>query len=761
MAPEQTNQGYGFGTFKGVFTPSILTILGVVMYLRFGWVLGNVGPFWTIVIVTVSTMVTFLTAFSLSALASNMKVGGGGAYFIISRSLGLETGAAIGVPLFFAQALGISFYIAGFSESVVGKFDPKWIEYTNTTLGNPETVIGVATLIILAVAAYFSADFALKTQFFILALIFGSLFAFFTGSGESIKETVELAKNSAPVAGNGFPNDFWGVFAIFFPAVTGIEAGLSMSGDLKDPAKSLPRGTFAAIGVSYLIYLGIPLYLGYIIPYATVQGAEMLTSDPLIMTKVADWSHYSKYLDIVLYAVWGASISSAMGALLGAPRTMQALAKDAIIPRFIGRGYGKGNDPRIATVITFLLALTGIVLGNLNLIAPVLAMFFLTSYCLLNISAGVESLLGSPSWRPTFKTHWLVSFAGALLCIGIMIQISFEATIAAIVVTSSVYYFVKRRRLMAHWGDTRYGILMLAAKNAIYQMAKQQVDEKNWQPNILLLSGAPTSRWCLIELANAIAGSQGMLTVAAIVSEEQAPPERIGSIEETMKSYLSKKDVTAMVKVIRNKSPMAGAMELVNTYGFGPLVPNTILIGITERKENFLKFAELIKLIRDSKRNVIMVREAENIESGEEKRDRVNIWWGGKTNNGALMIALAYLLQKSQDWNNAEVVLKTIIFKEEERESAKSKLDTFISKSRLNMTGEIILSENKNVFETMRESSKNTDLVFLGIRPPMENEALDDYSKYYEDLLNKTKDFPMLVKTLASENIEFQRIFKG
>ena len=756
MPAGKINQGYGFGTFKGVFTPSILTILGVVMYLRFGWVLGSVGTFWTIVIVTVSTMVTFLTALSLSALATNMKVGGGGAYFIISRSLGLETGAAIGVPLFFAQALGISFYIAGFSESVVHDFSPEWIEYITTNFGDPSIVIGVVALIILAILAYFSADFALKTQFIILALIIASLLVFFTGSGDNIKETVEFAKGSAVEHVQfDFPDNFWPVFAVFFPAVTGIEAGLSMSGDLKDPAKSLPRGTLAAIGVSYIIYLAIPLYLGYMIPYASAAGKELLLVDSLIMCRVAKWGK------IVLFAIWGASISSAMGALLGAPRTMQALAKDAVIPRFIGRGYGKGNDPRIATVITFIIALAGIILGDLNVIAPVLAMFFLTSYCLLNISAGAEALIGSPSWRPTFRIHWAISFAGALLCIGIMIQISFEATIVAAIVTSTVYYIVKRRRLFAHWGDARYGIMMLAARNAIYQMAGKQVDEKNWQPNILLLSGAPTARWCLIELANAIASGQGMLTVAAILNKEQTPTERVDSIEETMNAYLKKKNVTALVKVIRNDSPLDGAMELVNTYGFGPLVPNTILLGITAKKQNFLKFAELIKLVRESKRNIIIVREAENVEVEEEKREQIDIWWGGKTNNGALMIALAYLLHKSPNWINAKCVLKTIIFKEEERVSSQSKLDTFIQKSRLNISGEVILSKNKNIFETVRESSKDASLVFLGIRPPGEDESLEDYSKYYEELLENTKDLPMLVKTLASEDIEFQRIFKS
>ena len=781
----KSTKGYGFGTFKGVFTPSILTILGVVMYLRFGWVVGNVGTFWTIVIVTVATAVTFFTTLSLSALATNMKVGGGGAYYIISRSLGLETGAAIGLPLFFAQALGISFYIYGFAESLVSSLSPEWLNYIEITLGDPATVIGVTSLVILAVLAYISADFALRTQFIILALIIASLLAFFTGSGESIKEAVELAEK-APVKelNSGFPLNFWTVFAVFFPAVTGIEAGLSMSGDLKDPAKSLPRGTLAAIGVSYVIYLAIPLYLGYIIPHTTELGRELL-SDSLIMCKITRWGK------IVLLAIWGASISSAMGALLGAPRTLQALAKDAIIPRFIGRGFGKGNDPRIATVITFGIALAGIVLGDLNLIAPILAMFFLTSYCLLNISAGVEGLIGNPSWRPTFRTHWSLSLIGALLCLGIMIQINFPATILAAIIISAVYYFVKRRQLRAHWGDTRYGILMLAARNAVYSMANRSVDEKNWLPNILLLSGAPTSRWCLVELANAIAGKRGLLTVAAIVKENQTSTDRIESIEDTMTSYLNKRDINALVKVTRNKSPLDGAMELVRTYGFGPLVPNTILLGVTEDKDKYYKFIELIKLIRQSQKNLIIVREPENLEidkindldtnirsinqkqillrdtSTEKlnplvglKEGRIDIWWGGKTNNGALMIALAYMLRQNPDWVKTKGVIKTIIFEESERKSAKSKLDYFIKKSRLGIVGEVILCKNNNIFDTIRGSSKDASMVFLGIRPPGIDEKIEDYIKYYEELLENTKDLPLLVKTLASEDIEFQRIFK-
>ena len=753
---EEQKTGYGFGTFKGVFTPSILTILGVVMYLRFGWVLGSVGPFWTIVIVTLATSVTFFTALSLSALATNMKVGGGGAYFIISRSLGLETGAAIGVPLFFAQAFGISFYMAGFAESLVEyltKYAPNLMNYI-PSFTEPTVVIGVAFLIILAIIAYLSADLALKTQFIILALIIGSLLALF--SGDTPTEQGLVAEKLAFFhSSKTLPSNFWYVFSIFFPAVTGIEAGLSMSGDLKNPARSLPRGTLAAIGVSYIIYIAIPLFIGAVIPYATEEGHKILIENSLIMM------HISKWGTIVILAVWGASISSAMGAMLGAPRTLQALAKDSIIPRFIGRGFGDSNNPRIATAITFALALGGIILGDLNKIAPVLSMFFLTSYCVLNISAAFEGLIRSPTWRPAFKVHWVFSLTGALLCIFVMVQINITATIIALLVASAIYYAAKRRRLIATWGDARYGILMLAAQNILYRLASKKPDERTWRPNILALSGSPKSNLYLLELADDISKQNGFLTVGTVITDtEVKQPGRTASIGLTITAFLKKHDITALVKVVYAKSRLEGAINLIQTYGFGPLIPNTILLGESDDKTKFDDYAKFVKITADSQRNIAIVKEADPSTWQNQEKKRIDLWWGGRTNSGALMVALAHLMRKNEEWSKAKLVLKTVVSHDDEIEGAKLKIENFITRSRLNAESKVIKKLSGTVFNTIRESSKDADLVFLGIRAPEKDESLEEYEKYYTNLVAEVKSMPLLIKTLAAEDVEFQRIFK-
>ena len=411
MNETTAKQGYSFGTFKGVYTPSVLTIFGVIMYLRFGWVLGNVGLAGTLLIVTIATSITFLTGLSISAMATNMKVGGGGAYYIIARSLGIEAGAAIGLPLFFARAIGVAFYIDGFTEALLSITNP--FPFDPALSAN---IISTAALILLTGLAYFSADLALKVQFGIFAAITISLISFFMGNPSAEALLVPPDAVIPPKVG------FWVVFAVFFPAVTGIEAGLGLSGDLKNPSKSLPIGTLLAIITGYLVYMIMPIFLNNKVP-----DSNLLLIDSNIMATTARWA------PLVILGVFAASLSSALGSLLGAPRTLQALAVDRVIPSFIGKGFGKDKaDPRIATALSFVVALAAVLLGDLNLIAPILSMFFLLSYGLLNLSAGLEGLIASPSWRPRFKVHYSVSLLGGALCFAAMLMINAGATLIII-----------------------------------------------------------------------------------------------------------------------------------------------------------------------------------------------------------------------------------------------------------------------------------------------------------------------------------------
>ncbi|NRA64616.1 MAG: Na-K-Cl cotransporter [Pseudobacteriovorax sp.] len=723
-------QKIGFGTFKGVYTPSVLTILGVIMYLRMGWVVGNVGLIGTLIIVTLSSAITFVTALSISATATNMKVGTGGAYYMISRSLGVEIGAAVGIPLYLAQVLGISFYSVGFAESLVALFP-------NLSV----TACAIACLVILTAVTYKSADLALRIQFLVMLAIVLSLISFFWGG-----LTLETIPDPSPSATILEDASFWAVFAVFFPAVTGILSGVSMSGDLKDPSRSLPFGTIAAVLTGYVVYSAVPAMLHAALP------ADLLKQDPMIMVKIA------KFGFLIYLGIWGATLSSALGGLLGAPRILQALANDSVVFKKLAKTYGTDQNPRLATLVSFLFALVGILLGDLNAIAPILSMFFLTAYGLLNFSAGIEALIASPSWRPKFKSHWGTSMIGAFLCLATMLMINPGATFIAVACVIGIYYYMLRRNLKARWEDMGYGILMLLSRYSIYQLGKKKANAKSWRPNFLVLSGAPTNRWYLIDFAHNITQGKGFLTVASVLTKNEANVKKRQAFKESIHEYLKKRRVQALVEVFLSHDVSEGLHSLVQGYGMGTLTPNTILLGETEKEENYEKFSEFIQFSHINNKNVILFRES--MKTTHEGQ-RIHVWWGRERQNAGLMLALAYMLQLSDPWSRAEIVLNTIVKNETEKEAAEKMLQKFLLNGRLKMSLQIVIKESwrQSLKKTITSMSSDADLVFIGMRPPEIDESTADYKNYYESIIDLTSDLPPAAIVMAAQEIDFAKVF--
>ncbi|MCB0405896.1 MAG: hypothetical protein KDD51_14025 [Bdellovibrionales bacterium] len=722
-------QRNAFGTFNGVYIPSILTILGVIMYLRLGWVVGNVGLTATLLIITMASLITLLTALSIAATATNMRVGAGGAYYMISRSFGIEAGAAVGVPLYLAQALGVSFYVAGFSESL-NSIVPQL----------PPVAISVVVLTLLSVLSFYSTDVALKIQNFIFLAIALSLASFFLG---------ETPEYGLPVGDVPLEMPFWVVFSVFFPAVTGIEAGISMSGDLKDPAKSLPLGTLAAVLTGYVVYVLIAVFLdGF-------ADLETLRANPMVMQQVALVG------GLVVVGIWGATLSSALGALLGAPRTLQALSRDSILPRFIGVGHPKTDAPNTATIFTYLVSLGGVLLGDLDAIAPVLSMFFLTSYGMLNLIAGLEGFMGSPSWRPKFRTPWLLSIFGAAACFGTMLMIDSGATFVAAFCCFGIFIYMRTKSINARWGDMRRGILNAVARYSIYALANYRKNAKSWRPHLMVLSGSPLSRWYLIELADAISHGKGFLTVATVLSKESINEEnRVMQMEESLRLFLEKKGVPALVEVSVADNTMRGIQAMVRGYGLGPLVPNTFIVGETEKPENFLMFTEIIKLTQTLERNLVIVRKGKETSPKKPALKKIDVWWSQNQQNSAFMLALAYMLQTSPEWRGSDLTLKTTVRSEEEKPKMESRAKRFLYESRMDSQLEVLVeSEEQGTLTTIRHNIAEADLVFVGMRQPEPGESLETYKEYYVDILRRTQGYPTTCLVLAGEKIKFDEIF--
>lgn len=695
------------------------------MYLRFGWVVGNVGLLGTLIIVTLSTTITFLTSLSIASVSTNAPVGAGGAYYMISRSLGPEIGGAVGIPLYLAQAFSVALYIIGFSESIVAI-----VPSLNMR------IIGVATTIVLTMLSLFSTKAAIRAQFVIMAIIIISLLSFYFGS--AIENThIELwgVPESKSVG-------FWAVFAVFFPAVTGIMTGVNMSGDLKDPSKSIPRGTFAAVATGYVIYMSIPFFL------ASRADASTLVSDTMIMEKIAVWG------GAIMLGIWGATLSSAVGSLLGAPRVLQALVLDNVLPSrmsFLGKGSGEEQIPRGATFITSIIALVLVLVGDLNMIAPILTMFFLTTYGTLNLTAGIETILKSPSFRPKFKVHWIFPMLGTVGCFAVMFLINPLSTIIAILLIVGIYIVLRRRQLKVTFGDVTSGVLQQIMRYTLLRLNAKKDDAKSWRPNILILAGMPTKRWHLIDFAYGLVQEKGLITVATIFSEANMSVERVPVQERNISDYLKEKNIKTLVRVLIAKDYFTGAKLLVDSYGMGRVVPNTILLGDSEENTTQLNYCEMISHFYKANRNVIILQNDFKLRYDGKKN--IDLWWGGLKGNGALMMIVGHMMKTSPRWRDVEICVKMVVDSPEAVEIAKSNLEQIITKIRVDFDHKVIVSDGRKFWDILDQESQNSTMVMMGLREPDDN-----FADYYTDLKHKTHNIKNKLFLLAAEDINFSDV---
>jgi amino acid transporter len=734
MAETTASQGKGpvsrgFGTFNGVFVPSILTVLGVIMYLRMGWVVGHLGYFQTAIVVTLSSCVTLLTALSIASTATNTKVGAGGAYFIVSRSFGIESGAAVGIPLYLAQALGVAFYVTGFEESIERLF-PVLESFP----------VGMTTLCLLSLLAFLSSDLALKTQLIIFVIIGGSIVSL--GMGEATSERLEMPTNVA-LHGEGF----WTVFAVFFPAVTGILSGVSMSGDLKNPGRALPLGTVASVLIGYAVYLYVPWVLW------NRASSEQLVSDSLVMKHISWWD------DAIYAGIWGATLSSALGSLLAAPRTLKALADDRVLPKWLG--HVQNGDPRRATVVSFLIAAAAVVLGDLNQIAPVLSMFFLTTYGILNLVAGAETLVGSPSWRPTFRTHWGVSITGAVVCLGIMLMINPLATYIALLVCSGVYFWVKRRDIQVRFTDMRPGMLLYSIRRSVYQLARLGVSERAWRPNVVLVCGTPNQALPAVELAADLSNQRGFTTLAVALTDEQ-DLDKLRSKEKTVVKWLDDRGLTALVKITSGLDDIALTQRMLEFYGIGNVRPNLFVYDLDQSDSDVAKLCGCLQRVYNRRANAVVVRSGGLASLSEitkhVERPRIHIWWGLRDEkNCMLILTLAHMLRESSNWSQASISIYSILNSDGERLAAENTLGKLLGESRLrNVTTSLILKGDRDVFQIIEDNATHADITMLGI--PRPSDELD-IETGFQNLLMGTKGLGFTLYMLAGEDVNLKRVF--
>lgn len=670
------------------------------MYLRFGWIVGNVGLGVTILIVVLSSSITFITALSASAVATNMRVGVGGEYFMISRSLGIELGGAIGIPLFLCRTLSITFYSFGLAESIVSLLP----QLAGSVPAFSTSMLTVIIIILITAVSGRSAALALKIQIPIMIAVGLSIIALIAGmltGGFRQPEWTATYRTA--------PEGFWYVFAIFFPAVTGFTAGMGMSGDLKDPRHSIPRGTLLAVVTGTLVYLIIPFLLAF---------SGRVTPDDLARPGVVIWSSIAIFGVWLIYpGLWGAILSSAFGSALGGPRVLQALASDGLAPKFLSR-LSKNGQPTIATWISGCIALAAVALGGLNAVAQFVTILFLTLYITINLSAAIEKWAGDPSYRPTINVPWYVSMLGSLGALAVMFLINPYACILAALFETTLFWFLRQRSLRKQWGDVRAGFWVALARFALIRLNQHRSDPRNWRPLILLFVGEPAKRIGLVRLACWFNQDRGIVTACQIlVGDLEKKDIDLKQYQREMERSVEEEGLVAFCQVNVVRDFESGIIDIIQSSGVGSLRSNTLIFGYSDKPDRLESMLRTMRASSNAGKSTIIAKLKWAHEPGQRKR--IDIWWRGKQRNGDLMLLLAYLLKLNEEWHDAGILVRSIVNNETEKENMDKSLSTLIPETRIQAEAQIILKEpDKSVEEVIHSNSKDADLVMLGLMDP-------------------------------------------
>lgn len=577
-----------FGTFGGVFTPTTLTILGVIMYIRHTWMVGNAGIIGAVGIILISVAITFTTALSLSSITTNTRIGSGGAFSLISQSLGLEIGGAIGIPFYFAQAIAVAMYVFGFREGL------------QTLLPAVEPLLLDLGIFVLVMAiAFISTSFAFKIQYVIFGIIvlsivsiLGALFI------QPLHFDFQWRGRYPGSVEDGFGgSSFWEVFAVFFPAVTGVMAGANMSGDLKNPRVNIPVGTISAVIITTVVYLALVFVAALI---ATPD--EMARNYNVFIDKAI-------YPPIVLAGLLGATLSSALGSFVGAPRILLALGEKNILPKsdLLAKLSRKG-EPRNAMYVTAVIVLIGISLRNLNTIAPLLTMFFMVTYAMVNVVALIEQSLALPSYRPTLKIPIVVPIIGTFGSLAIMFIINPVVAMISIILIVFFYYYLVRKNIKSNAGDSRSGLFTAlaewATKKTTELSPKREV--RSWRPDLLIPTILPKEIRSSFKLIQAIVYPKGSIKMLVLknpdADERQRYREYLPNIVHKFKEIGVPISYTLLDYEEINKT-INTSMQSLNAAFFKP---NTVFMTIDPAHRDLNYYQRVLEDGRNNKYGVIL-----------------------------------------------------------------------------------------------------------------------------------------------------------
>lgn len=684
-----------------MFTPTLLTILGVIMFLREGWVVGNAGLLGGFLIILLAYAITGTTGLAMSSMTTNIRLGAGGAYAIVAQSLGLEIGGALGIPRYLSQALAVTMYLFGFREGWL------WVFPSHNAL-----LVDALAFLTLYLIAYLSLDLAIRVQYVIMAVIGAALVsigvAAYQGSMVIPFEDIQMWGDFRGAPEDGFPGTtFWVVFAVFFPASTGIMAGANLSGDLKNPRRSIPLGTMAAIGVSLVIYLALAYWL------ARSATPDELASNYTVMIDKAAWG------PAVLAGLLGAAFSSALSSLVGSARILQAMGDHRVLPQSSWLSYltDKG-EPRHAMMVTGAIVAGTMLLRDLNVIAPLITMFYLITYAMLNLVVLIEQSMGLVSFRPLLRVPRWVSAAGLLGSTVTMFIVHPIFSLTAVVTVLIFYVVLLRRRLEAPFGDMRSGLFVTAAEWAAKKVAVlPQQQERAWKPNILVPVEDPRSVRGSFLLLHDMAYPKGSVKLMGLGTERSDP--RLADGVLALNAAFRDRGVFSSCTVLEKPGGFShGLINGMQALRGAFFKPNIVFLELPDDDERLGEYTHIQEEARGERIGVMI--HAPHPKSGLGERRTINLWirdrtpdWRIRMSFGNLDLPLLMGYKLLRNWN-ASMRLITVMERPEATEDARQFLQALLTLGRIPRTEVLVINEP---FGEYLSQAPQADVSIFGLGP--------------------------------------------
>lgn len=719
-----------FGTSAVYFT-AIATLFGAILFLRFGFAVGTVGLWGVFALIILGNMVTIPTAMAISELATNKRVEGGGEYFIISRSFGLNIGGTLGIMLYLSQTISVAFYIIAFTEAFGFFFD-----YMSNSFGIelPRQVISVPVMLLLsALVIIKGANMGMKALYIVVGLLILSLILFFLGKPVEGNVGAYFESNSKWMN----RSQLFVVFSIIFPAFTGMTAGVGLSGDLKKPGKSIPLGTTAGTLTSFVIYFFIAYKL------AISASSSQLLDNQLIIADIALFGSV-----IVPLGLAASTFSSALGSVMVGPRTLQAIALDNSIPiksvnKWLSKTRNKDNEPVNSSIITCLIALVFVSIGGVDVVAQIITMFFLVTYGSLCLISFLNHFGSSPSYRPSFKSKWYISFLGFLTAVWVMFQISLIYTFVAFTTITLIYLY------MDNYHKERKGFAALFANSLfkvnrdlqIYLQKKKTRDtlKNDWRPSAICISKNTFKRSNALNLIDWISYKYGFGTYLHLI-DGYFSRKTSAQAEEELKSLVTNLDSSNHVYIdtIISPSTTSAIAQSIQIPGIAGMENNMEIFEFDKNDPQDLNgIIDNFRMVNAGGFDVCILASS---HKPIVYKNGVHIWVRSfDTENTNLMILLGFIILGHPHWKKANIKLFNIC-SEEDAENVRKQMIELVETGRLPITPKnvevIIRDQNRTVKEIICKHSQDAGLTMIGFNENSFNNSNTELFDGYDDMDN-------------------------